>query len=116
MNKNNVHENYPLTRELEDFQAGKIKFRTWRLDPKTRRRTMSYKGIAELRQEKAGALKAMRMKELKMSQTELARVIRVSPRTLQGWEIGRSMIPEPVLILVRLLRDLPNVRKKLAQA
>jgi DNA-binding transcriptional regulator YiaG len=98
------------------FKAGRLKLRTWRVNPGTQTRIMSYKGIEEIRKQKAMALKSIRAKELKMSQSQLAKVIHVSPRTLQGWEIGKSSAPEPVVLLLELMRDIPAVRKRLAAA
>lgn len=105
-----------LKKEWGEFKTGCTKLRTWHVDPVTNARTMSYKGIDDIKKEKASALKKIRADELKMSQKELADAIHVSPRTLQGWEIGKSITPEPVLILLKLMRDMPAVRKKLALA
>jgi len=77
---------------------------------------MSYKSIADYRKEKAARLRGIRAKDLKMSQAELAKAIHVSPRTLQGWEIGRSNVPEPVLILVTLMREKPEIKRQLLKA
>jgi DNA-binding transcriptional regulator YiaG len=114
--QNPTNPNDPLTQDWNDFKAGRIKFRTWRIDPKTHKRTMSFKGIEDFRHEKATKLKDLRSKELKLSQTQLAQAIHVSPRTLQGWEIGRSLVPEPVFLLLQLMKDLPEIRRRLIHA
>jgi DNA-binding transcriptional regulator YiaG len=105
-----------MMKDWEDFKAGRIKLRTWHIDPETNKRTMSFKGIEDLRKEKADKIKEIRAKKLKMSQSQLAKAIHVSPRTLQGWEIGRSTIPEPVIILIQLMRDQPEIKRKLVKA
>jgi DNA-binding transcriptional regulator YiaG len=106
----------PLTQDWDDFKAGRVKFRTWRIDPKTLKRTMAFKGIEDFRQEKAIRLKNLRSKELGLSQSQLAQAIHVSQRTLQGWEIGRSLVPEPVILLLQLMKDIPAIRKRLVHA
>ena len=105
-----------LTQDWDDFKAGRVKFRTWRIDPKTHKRTMSFKGIQDIRHEKASKLKDLRSKELGLSQSQLAQAIHVSPRTLQGWEIGRSLVPEPVLLLLQLMKDIPAIKRRLVHA
>jgi len=100
----------------ESFKAGRVKLRTWTVNRKNGERTLSYTGIETLRNKRAEALRTLRSKELKMSQTELAQAIHVSVRTLQGWEIGRSLVPEPVMILVKILRKHPEIKKELVEA
>ncbi|MDQ3003465.1 MAG: helix-turn-helix domain-containing protein [Fibrobacterota bacterium] len=51
-----------------------------------------------------------------MTQGEMAKALKVSIRTVQSWEIGAREIPEPMLILAELLRDVPAVRKRLLAA
>ena len=97
-----------------DFKNGKSKLRTWTIDPATGRRTRKYRGIEEVRGERARELKAIRTGELRMTRKQLARPIHVSTRTLQGWERGRSLPPEPIMVLVRLMKDMPEVRSRLA--
>jgi len=46
-----------MMKDWEDFKAGRIKLRTWHIDPETNKRTMSFKGIEDLRKEKAERLK-----------------------------------------------------------
>jgi DNA-binding transcriptional regulator YiaG len=113
---NKQNQSDTLTRDWDDFKAGRIKFRIWRIDPKTQKRTMAFKGIEDFRHEKAMKFKELRSKELKLSQSQLAQAIHVSPRTLQGWEIGRSLVPEPVFLLLQLMKDLPEIKKRLVHA
>jgi DNA-binding transcriptional regulator YiaG len=110
------NESDALTQDWEEFKSGRIKFRTWRIDPKTHKRTMSFRGVEDFRHERALKLKELRSKELKLSQSQLAQAIHVSPRTLQGWEIGRSLVPEPVFLLLRLMKDLPEIKRRLVHA
>lgn len=105
-----------LAQDWDDFKAGRAKFRTWRIDAKTHKRTMAFKGIEDFRHEKAIRLKDLRSKELGLSQSQLAQAIHVSPRTLQGWEIGRSLVPEPVLLLLQLMKDIPAIKRRLIHA
>lgn len=113
---NKQYKSDSLTQDWEEFKSGRIKFRTWRIDPKTHKRTMSFKGVEDFRHERALRLKELRSKELKLSQSQLAQAIHVSPRTLQGWEIGRSLVPEPVFLLLRLMKDLPEIKRRLVHA
>lgn len=99
-----------------DFKNGKEKLRVTKIDSLSKKRTVTIKGINELREERKDELKKIRKEELKVSQKELATAIHVSTRTLQGWEIGRSLTPEPVMVLVRLMKDMPEVKKKLLNA
>ena len=100
----------------EGFKAGRIKLRTWTVNKKTGERTLSYTGIEDLRKKRAETLRVLRSKELRMSQAELAQAIHVSVRTLQGWEIGRSLVPEPVILLVKILKKHPEIKKELVGA
>lgn len=109
----NKHVQSKTLQDWEAFKSGKSKIRTWNVDSKTKNREMKYKGIEEIRSEKAEKLKKIRKDELKLSQSQLAGILHVSLRTLQGWEIGKSSVPEPVLILIELFRDIPAVRKRL---
>ncbi len=115
-NKTKISNSNSMLKDWKEFKAGRVKLRTWKIDSKTNKRTMSYTGIDDLRIEKANRLKDLRSNELKLSQSQLAQAIHVSPRTLQGWEIGRSIVPEPVLILIQLMKELPEIRKRLIPA
>jgi DNA-binding transcriptional regulator YiaG len=89
------------------FKDGKLKLRTWTIDAKSKKRTMMLKGIDDIRNDRAEKLKDIRARKLKVSQSALAKALHVSVRTLQGWEIGKSLPPEPVMLLVELINDVP---------
>jgi len=55
-------------------------------------------------------------KALGMTQESMATALQVSKRTVQSWEIGARNIPEPMLVLAELLRDVPAVRRRLLAA
>lgn len=74
---------------------------------------MILKNIDDIRKERAEKLKEFRSRKLKVSQRELAKALHVSVRTLQGWEIGKSLLPEPVMLLVEWINDMPEVRGRL---
>jgi len=117
MYKNVHHSKEPLLlKEWDAFKYGKSRLRTWTIAPGTKSRSLEYKSIDDIRRERAQELRDLRMRELKISQSKLANAIHVSTRTLQGWEIGRSAMPEPILLLIRLLNEIPAVRRRLLQA
>jgi len=96
---------------LKEWRAGKIKLRTWEFDEAGNRR-MFYQSYEDyLARDRGQVLKSIR-EDLGLSQGIFARVIRTSARTLQGWEVGKS-VPTPVLLLAELLRDSKDVRKRL---
>jgi len=74
---------------------------------------MILKGVDDIKKERAEKLKELRSRKLKVSQSELANALHVSVRTLQGWEIGKSLPPEPVMLLIELIDDMPEVRGRL---
>lgn len=104
-----------LLDDVKDWKAGKSKWRTTLLE-KDGTRTVFEETLPEskTRQAKATRLKAIRT-DLGITQVELAGALQVSPRSIQGWEIGRPM-PEMVLLLAELLHDMPAVRKRLLAA
>ena len=53
-------------------------------------------------------------KKLNMSQKELASVLRVNTRTLQGWEASRFPINPTAEILLRILKKHPTVKRELS--
>ncbi len=112
----NKYEGNDILKGWKDFKAGRVKLRTWTFNKRTGERTLSYTGIEDLRKKRAETLRSLRSEGLKMSQPELARAIHVSVRTLQGWEAGRSLVPEPVMILVKVLRKHPEIKKELVEA
>jgi DNA-binding XRE family transcriptional regulator len=104
-----------LLDEVKDWKAGKIRWKTTLLE-KDGTRTVFEESLPESRKREANSvlLKSIRA-ELDLTQAEMAKALHVSPRSIQGWEIGRP-IPEPVLVLAELLHDVPAVRKRLLAA
>ncbi len=102
-----------MVKNWRKFKNGKVKLRTWNIDVKTKKRTVAFKGIEDIRRERAAQLKELRSKKLRVSQSELAKALHVSVRTLQGWEIGKGLPPEPVMVLIELMIDIPEVKMRL---
>src|SRR5690606_40902928 len=97
---------------VKDWQAGKADLRTWEVDSAGNRR-MFYQSYEEYREEKDAGKRLRDIRhQLGMSQGQFAKVMRTSVRTLQGWEIGKSL-PTPALVLAELLRDSQDVRRRL---
>jgi DNA-binding transcriptional regulator YiaG len=99
-------------KNAKDWKAGKTKLRTWEIDA-AGSRMMTYQSYEEYKQEKQAGekLKSIRQ-ELGLSQKTFAFALRTSVRTLQGWEIGKS-VPTPALVLAELFRDSQDVRRRL---
>jgi DNA-binding transcriptional regulator YiaG len=97
------------------YKAGKVKFRTTVVAKDGTRTTFAESGPEEkIRRERLNLFKAMRA-DLGLSQSGMATALRVSTKSIQGWEIGNP-IPEPIFILTQLMHDLPEVRKRLFAA
>jgi DNA-binding transcriptional regulator YiaG len=111
--KKTMADQSEMVNNWRKFKDGKLKLRTWAIDAKLKKRTMTLKGIDNIRKERAEKLKEIRSTKLKVCQRELAKALHVSVRTLQGWEIGKSLPPEPVMLLIQLISDMPEVRKRL---
>ena len=107
-----------LKDELQTYRSGKTKWRTTVIDSTTKKRNVFFDSYDELkaRYEKKEAaakqFKEMRLK-LEMSQKELASVLRVNTRTLQGWEAKRFPINPTAEILLRVLKKHPTIKKEL---
>jgi len=67
----------------------------------------------ELQKLRAKKLQDIRKQDLGMTQKTLADIIGVNLRTLQDWETGRSPMPKPVEILLKLMKEMPDVKEKL---
>ena len=53
-------------------------------------------------------------KKLRLHQDELAEVLDIaSDRTLRRWEAGQQDIPGPVMLLMELMAEVPEVREYL---
>jgi DNA-binding transcriptional regulator YiaG len=79
----------------------------------TGERFVSQVSEKELQKMRAKRLQKIRKNELGLSQKLLADALGVKLRTLQDWEIGRSPMPKPVEILMELMQEMPEVKKKL---
>jgi DNA-binding transcriptional regulator YiaG len=67
----------------------------------------------ELQKFRATRLKEVRERELGLTQKDLAESVGANLRTLQDWEMGRSPMPKPVEILLKLMKELPSVKRRL---
>jgi DNA-binding transcriptional regulator YiaG len=67
----------------------------------------------QLKQFRAKRLKEMRKAELGLTQKDLANAVGVNLRTLQDWELGRNPLPKPVEILIGLMKEMPDVKRRL---
>lgn len=88
------------------------KFRVTKVD-RSGNRKVSLMGTKQLQKFRAKRIKAIRKEELGLTQKGLAEAVGVNLRTLQDWELGRSPMPKPVEILLKLMRDVPIVKKRL---
>src|SRR5262245_45578401 len=52
--------------------------------------------------------------EVRLSQSEFARMLGISTKALQGWELGKP-VPKAIMILAGLIMDFPVVRGRLVQ-
>ncbi|MBK1702741.1 helix-turn-helix domain-containing protein [Thiococcus pfennigii] len=72
--------------------------------------------IREMKSEKAGAIHspvALARYRVKMSQSEFARLLGVSVRTLQEWEQGRREPSGAARSLIRVAQERPEVLREL---
>ncbi len=103
----------------EDFKAWKAgtkKFKTTILDDGGGR-TVFYASEPELelRRTRTSAFKKIRL-DLGLSQPDMAKAMHVGVGTIRNWEYSRRAIPEAMLILAELLRDVPAVRRRMMAA
>lgn len=105
-----------LGNEIDEYLAGKTKWRTTLIDDEGVR-TVFWASGPDLKERRARteSLKKLR-DELDLSQPEMAKAIGVGLGTLRNWEYGRRKIPNTAMILMKLLHDLPAVRKRLLAA
>lgn len=76
-------------------------------------RKVSLMSEEELQKLRAKKLQDIRKQDLGMTQKTLADIIGVNLRTLQDWETGRTPMPKPVEILLKLMKEMPDVKEKL---
>jgi DNA-binding transcriptional regulator YiaG len=55
-------------------------------------------------------MKTIREKELSLSQKELSELLGVKKRTLERWDAGRSEMPRPVHLWMKLLKEKPSIK------
>lgn len=105
-----------LAKEFGDWKAGKKKLKATLLD-EAGGRTVIHASEPELneRVQRSEAFKKIRS-DLKLSQPEMAKAMHVTTGAVRSWEYGRRLIPEAMLILAELLRDMPAVRRRLMAA
>jgi DNA-binding transcriptional regulator YiaG len=105
-----------LAKELADWKSGKKKLKTTILDAEGGRTVLHASGPEiEERSQRSAAFKKIRV-ELGFSQPEMAKAMHVGTATVRNWEYGRRAVPEAMLILAELLRDMPAVRRRLMAA
>jgi DNA-binding transcriptional regulator YiaG len=66
----------------------------------------------EAKLQRAQAFKGIRA-DLELSQSQFARLLHAGAAAVQQWEQGRRAIPDPVLALAELARDIPQARRRL---
>ena len=118
MNKNNDKSGRyaGLAQELREWKSGKRKLRTTILDDGGGRTIFRATAPeSNERERRAEGIKKIRL-DLALSQPEMAKAMHVGTATIRNWEYERRMVPEAMLILAELLRDLPAVRKRLLAA
>ena len=52
-------------------------------------------------------------KKLKLTQREFANLVNISVKTVEYWESGKGKISGPIITLVKILNEHPNLVKKL---
>lgn len=104
-----------VAKDIKDWKAGKAKLKTTLLE-KDGTRTIWHESLPEekMRRARQATLQAIRA-DLALSQSQMAAGLRIATKTLQGYEIGKP-VPDSILVLAELLRDLPAVRKRLLAA
>ena len=96
-----------LKEQLDSGLAEVRKLRSGKLSFKSLRRT-----VVEAPGFGAQQVKVLRAK-LNVSQSVLAIMLQVSPKTVQAWEIGNGTPSGPAQVLLGLLEKKPALRKEL---
>ena len=105
-----------LAKEMGDWKAGKKALRTTIVDEAGGVTVLHATGPElDKRQQRTEAFKKIRV-EIGLSQPAMAKALHIGTATVRNWEYSRRMIPEAMLILAELLRDVPAVRKRLMGA
>lgn len=97
----------------KDFKEGK--YREVALTKKERQEIQEAAANTLRQVKRVEAFKKIR-DSLDLSQAGMAAALQVSKRTVESWESLRREIPEPMMVLAELLRDLPAVRRRLLAA
>lgn len=100
-------------RVQKDFKDGK--YRDAGLSKKERQEIQEAAANTLRQLKRIDAFRRIR-ESLGLSQASMASALQVSKRTVESWEGHRREIPEPMLVLAELLRDLPAVRRRLLAA
>jgi DNA-binding transcriptional regulator YiaG len=110
-----------LAKQAESFKAGKSMLKVTTTDPRTLEATVRYETYEQMRKRHSAkgkaaiAFKKLRQ-ELKLTQEKMAMALRVSKRTLEGWEAGRFPIDPPAELLARVMLTHPEIRQELLAA
>ena len=110
-----------LAKQAESFKAGKSMLKVTTTDPRTLEGTVRYETYEQMRKrhstkgKAANEFKKLRQ-ELKLTQEKMAMALRVSKRTLEGWEAGRFPIDPPAELLARVMLTHPEIRQELLVA
>jgi DNA-binding transcriptional regulator YiaG len=110
-----------LAKEADSFKAGKSKLKVTTTDPRTQEATVHYETYEQMRKRHSAkgkaAIEFKRLRQdLKLTQEKMAMALRVSKRTLEGWEAGRFPIDPPAELLARVMLTHPEIRQELLVA
>jgi len=110
-----------LAKQAESFKAGKSLLKVTTADSRTLEITTRYETYLEMRKRhQAKGKAAIEFKklrqDLKLTQEKMAMALRVSKRTLEGWEAGRFPIDPPAELLARVMLTHPEIRRELVAA
>ncbi len=107
-----------LEKELLDLKAGKTRMKVTTVDPFSNAMTVHYETYEEMQaRHKTKPKAAAEFKQLRQSvgltQKAAAEALRVSPRTLQGWESSRCPINPTAETFLRVIRTHPEILDEL---
>ncbi len=102
-----------------DFKAwgnGKKKLRTTIMSADGSRTTSHFtRDEMDEKLKNADLIRTIRS-DLKMSQPEFAKLMKVAPATVKSWEISKRNVPPIAIALAQLAHDMPSVRRWLFAA
>ncbi len=96
--------------EIKAFKTGKLRFRTTLLDKSGYRDVIMETGPEQALRSQCAEVFSKLRKATGLSQSELAKAIDASTRSVQGWEYGKPC-PGPVLKLLRVMGKIPAAKK-----